>query len=181
MEEQTQKHRLTSINEIRGKLKQEIFTCDKSLKKYQKIYNVVNGICISAGSMSGSASIVTLTTLANPLITAPSAAASAILGAVAFSTGLWNRIILNKVRKYEDYLSTAQSKLNSIEQILSQSLDDTKISADEHLTCLAEFENYNKLKQEIRRKFRFTSIKNKSSKNGASEHLQPHSKTISQR
>ena len=156
MEDVTQKHRLSSINEIKDKMKLEVINCTKTL-----VYNVINAISVTAGSLAGGFSIVTLSSVANPLITIPSASASAILGSVSFVTGLWNRIIQKKVRKYEEYLATAQSKLNSIEKALSQSLDDSKIAADKHLTCLTEFANYNTLKQDIRRKFRNLSVKSK--------------------
>ena len=164
MEDITQRHRLASINEIKNHLKLEIDKSSKTLKKYQKIYNVVNAISVTTGSLAGGSSIVTLSSVANPLITIPSASASSILGGVSFVTGLWNRILLNKVRKHEEILSTAESKLNSIEKTLSQSLDDAKITADEHLACLAEFSNYNHLKLQIRKKFNTVSRKSKSLK-----------------
>ena len=94
------------------------------------MYNVVNAISATTGSLAGGSSIVTLSSIANPLITIPSALASVILGGVSFVTGLWNRILLNKVRKHEEILSTAELKLNSIEKTLPQSLDDAKATAD---------------------------------------------------
>ena len=162
MEDLSQKYRLASISEIQSNLKKEIETHTKTLSKYQKTYNIVNGISVTAGSLAGGSSIVTLSSIANPLITIPSASVSAILGSIAFVTGVWNRILLNKVKKYEEYLSTAQAKLNSIQKKLSRSLDDNKITAEELVTCIEEYEGYQKLEQEIRKKFKVTSNKSAS-------------------
>ena len=109
---------------------------------------------MTSGSLSGGSAIATLTSISNPLITIPSASVSAILGSVSFVTGVWNKIILNKIRKSEEILATVKSKINSIEKILTEAIDDMKISAEEHILCLNELDSYQKLKQDIRLKFK---------------------------
>ena len=161
MEDLSQKHRLASITDIQNSHKKEVETQTKVLLKYQTTYNIANCISVTAGSLEGGNSIVTLSSKANPLITIPSASVSAILGSVAFVIGVWNRILLNKVtcKKYGEYLSTAQAKLNSIQKTLSRSLDDSKITAEERLTCITQYESYQKLQQEVRKKFKTSQTK----------------------
>ena len=144
-----------SINKIKSNLQEEITTCTKTLHKYQKAYNVINTISLTAGSLAGASGIITSATIPNPIIALPTASVSAILGSITLVTGLWNRILLRKIEKYECYISTAQSKLNSIEKKLSQSLNDEKLTAEEHLLCITEWDNYLKLKQDIRTKHKF--------------------------
>ena len=102
--------------------------------------------------MAGGSSIVTLSSIANPLITTAFSSGSAIISGVSFVSGLWNRIVLNKVRRHEEILATVESKLNSLEKTLSQPRDDARITVDEQLVCLSEFSKYNYLKQQIRKK-----------------------------
>ena len=119
MEELSQQHRLISITSIKKSLtKKKLEHVQKTLSRYQKIYNTVNGILVTAGSLAGGSSKVTSSSVANSLITIPVTSVSTILGSIAFVTGVWNGIFKNKVEKYEEYLSTAQAKLNSIPKIL---------------------------------------------------------------
>ena len=172
MEELSQQIRMDSINDIKSQLKKEIDKYTQTLSRYRKAYNIFNTISITSGSLAGASSIVTTATLPNPLISLPTAAISAVLGSITLVTGLWNRILLKKLTKYEQIISTAQAKLNSIRDKLSQSLDDNNISAEEYNLCLSEYNNYTKLKQDIKRKFMIKNLKLKSkSNNNETEHL----------
>ena len=164
MEELSQKHRFTSIQEIKDKLNKEITTCTSTLKKYQKAYNVINTISITSGTLAGGSAIITTSSISNPIISLPTACISAILGSITLVTGVWNKILLKKIEKYEQYLSIGQSKLNSIEIKLSQSTDDNTISAEEFLTCMNIYESYNKMKQDIRIKYKLKNLNMKKTK-----------------
>ena len=61
-------------------------------------------------------------------------------------------------------LVTARSKLNSIEKVVTEAIDDMKITADEHILCLTEYKSYLKLKREIRIKFNIAKPKSNSIK-----------------
>ena len=125
---------------------------------------MLHGISVSSGSLAGASSIATLATATNLIVIIPTASVSAILGAISFVTGLGNKLLLNKIRKSEEMLATARSKLNSIEKVVTEAIDDMKITADEHILCLTEYESYLKLKREIRIKFNIAKPKSNSIK-----------------
>ena len=139
MEESSQKHRSTSICDIQNNLK-------KNLKHEQRLSQSIRRHLIA-----GASSTVTSSSIANPLYNS--------IVCLAFVTGVWNRILLNKVRRYEEHLSTAQAKLNSNQKQLSGSLYDDKVAAEEHLICITEIENYQQLEQNIRKRLTTIHIK----------------------
>ena len=69
-----------------------------------------------------------------------------------------------KRKKHDQILMLAKSKFNSIESLISQVLNDMKISHEEFITILKEKDRYEKMKENIRDKneiIKLSSIKSK--------------------
>ena len=65
---------------------------------------------------------------------------------------------IKKKKKHNKILMLAKSKLNSIESLISQALNDMEISHKEFITILNEKDKYEKMKKDIEDK---NDIKNK--------------------
>ena len=63
---------------------------------------------------------------------------------------LIRRKLTTKTQKHCNVQTIAESKLNSIKDIVSKSLQDGEISGDEFKMVLNEMEKYSELKQEIK-------------------------------
>ena len=59
-------------------------------------------------------------------------------------------IIRNKKDKHDKILMLAIDKLNSIETLVSQALNDMEISHEEFITVLKEKEKYDKMKENVK-------------------------------
>ena len=59
-------------------------------------------------------------------------------------------ITRNKKKKHDKILMLAKSKLNSIENLVSQALIDMEISHEESITILTEKDKYEKMKDNLR-------------------------------
>ena len=69
-----------------------------------------------------------------------------------------------KRKKHDQILMLAKSKFNSIESLISQVLNDMKISHEEFITIFKEKDRYEKMKENIRDKneiIKLSSIKSK--------------------
>ena len=66
----------------------------------------------------------------------------------------------SKVSKHEQTAAIAKSKLNTINDLVSKALKDNVISDQEFSIILAELEKFQKLKLEVRQKFRRDTEKN---------------------
>ena len=69
-----------------------------------------------------------------------------------------------KRKKHDQILMLAKSKFNSIESLISQVLNDMKISHEEFITILKEKDRYEKMKENVRDKneiIKLSSIKSK--------------------
>ena len=56
----------------------------------------------------------------------------------------------NKKKKHDKILMLAKSKLNSIETLISQALNDMEVSHKEFVTILKEKDKYEKMKENVR-------------------------------
>ena len=76
-------------------------------------------------------------------------------------------ITRKKKKKHDEVLMLANSKLNSIETLISQALIDMDISHEEFITILKEKDKYEKMKENLRSEnegykiMRLSSIKSK--------------------
>ena len=164
------KFRLEKIGKIENYFHEKISqrkSCSKKLSKYVSAFDYIDKILIALSATTGEVSICLFTSI----VGAPVGIASASF-TIFFSltTGIVKKLLStigNKKKKHYKMFMLAESKLNSIETLISQALIDMEISHEEFVTILKEKDKYEKMKgnlkienekQEI---LRLSSIKSK--------------------
>ena len=71
----------------------------------------------------------------------------------SLTTGIVKKLLnitRNKKKKHDKILMLAKSKLNNIENLVSQALIDMEISHEEYIAVLKEKDKYEKMKENLR-------------------------------
>ena len=167
--EQT-KIRLDKITKIENYFHQEINQrklCSKKLSKYIAAFDYIDKILIVLSATTGGVSIISFTSI----IGAPVGIASASFTLIfSLTTGIVKKLLnitRNKKKKHDKILMLAKSKLNIIENLISQALIDMEISHEEFIAIFKEKDKYEKMKESLRREneqqeiIRLSSVKSK--------------------
>ena len=122
----------------------------KNLSKYISFFDYFDKSLIVLSVTSGSVSIASFATVIGAPIGITSASRS-----LAFSscTGLVKKLLKatrNKKKKHNNIVMLARSKLNSIENKISEVLISNQISHEDFITIINEDRNYRELKESIR-------------------------------
>ena len=148
LQEQT-KFRLNEITGIENYFYQEINqqkTYSKKLSRYVTIFDYIDKILIILSATTGGISIISFTTT----IGAPVGIASANFTLIfSLTTGIVKKLLnitRNKKKKHDKILMLAKSKLDSIESLISQALNDMDISHEEFITILKGKDRYERMK-----------------------------------
>ena len=151
LSEQTE-FRLNEIRGIENFLYQEINqqkTYSKKLSRYVTIFDYIDKILIILSATTGGISIISFTTA----IGAPVGIASASFTLIfSLTTGIIKKLLnitRNKKKKHNKILMLAKSKLNSIESLISQALNDMEISHKEFITILSEKDKCQRMKYNL--------------------------------
>ena len=152
--EQT-KIRLNKITEIENYFHQEINqrkSCSKKLNKYVTTFDYIDKILIVLSATSSGVSIISFTSI----VGAPVGIASASLTLFfSLTTGIVKKLLhitKSKKKKHDKILMLAKSKLNNIENLVSQALTDMEIIHEEYIAVLKEKDKYEKMKENLRSK-----------------------------
>jgi hypothetical protein len=141
--ENGQNYRLQKISEIEKTLQREIEIRKSLYKKYKGGINLTDGI----DSILISTSVILATVgIAIPVLL-PIQIAAAMCGSVGVCIKLIRRRLTTKANKHYKIKTIADSKLNSIKDLISKSLTDGQISESEFKLILDELEKYNILKE----------------------------------
>ena len=121
----------------------------KKLNRYVNIFFYIYKILIILRATTGGISIISYTTA----IGAPVVIASASFTLIFYITTeiikkLLN-ITVNKKKKHDKILLLAESKFNSIENLISQAFGDLDISHEEFIMILKEKDRYEKIKYNL--------------------------------
>ena len=149
--EQT-KFRLSEIIRIENYSYQEINerkSYIRKLNKYITIFEYIDKILIILSATSGGVSIVSLISIAGVLVGITSASFTLIFSIAKGITKILLKITRNKKKKYDKILMLAESKLNSIEELISKALSDMEISHEEFIITLDEKYNYENMKYKL--------------------------------
>ena len=170
--EQT-KIKLIKITEIENYFYQEINqkqSCSKKFSKYVAFLYYIDKVLIVLSATTGGVSIISFTSV----VGAPDGITSAIFALIfALTIGIIKKLLgttRNKKRKHNKTFMLAKIKLNSIETLISQALNDIEISQEEFVTILKEKDKYEKMKKNLRSEnrkeeiMRLSSIKSKTEK-----------------
>ena len=152
LSEQT-KFRLSQIIGIQNYFYQEINqrkSCSKKLNKYGTTFDYIDKILIVLSATSSGVSIISFTSI----IGAPVGIASASVTLIfSLTTGIIKKLLNitgNKKKKHDKILMLAESKLNSIETLISQALIDLDISHEEFIRILKEKDKCERMKENLR-------------------------------
>ena len=142
----------------------------KEIKHYEEVrkkYNRARGICTKISVSGGFISVIlsasglgTSLTGFGAIVGVPLGVVGGVFGGLSIGFGFASKSLSGKVSKHEQTVAIAKSKLNTINDLVSKALKDNVISDQEFSIILAELEKFQKLKQEVRQKFRKDSEKN---------------------
>ncbi len=147
--------RLSEISKMKSKLQDEISERTITCKKYKRAENILDDIDIGANSVALTLSVTsgimasTLVLLPLALPMAVTAGSLACVGIVCKSV---NRKLHAKSKKHASIVQIAESKLNSIIDIINKAINDDNITDSEFRLVVNEMEKYFQLKKAIQTK-----------------------------
>ena len=122
------------------------------LNRYLAVFDYFDQALIVLRATSGGVSYILFTSI----VGAPVGMASASLTLFfSLTTGIVKKLLhitKSKKKKHDKILMLAKSKLNNIENLVSQALIDMEISHEEHIAVLKEKDKYEKMKENLRSK-----------------------------
>ena len=168
LSEQT-KFRLDEISKIENYFIEEINqrkSCSQKLNKYVTTFDYIDKILIVLSATSSGVSIISFTSI----IGAPVGIASASFTLFfSLTTGILKKLLnitRKKKKKHDKIIMLVKSKLNSIDTLISQALNDMDISHKKFITILKEKYRYEMMKENLKNKngesyeiIRFNSVK----------------------
>ena len=120
------------------------------LSKYLAVFDYFDQALIVLRATSGGVSYISFTSI----VGAPVGMASASLTLFfSLTTGIVKKLLhitKTKKKKHDKILMLAKSKLNNIENLVSQALIDMEISHEEYIAVLKEKDKYEKMKENLR-------------------------------
>ena len=144
--EDGQNYRLQKISEIERTLINERDMRKSLYKKYKRSINITDGV--DTGLIS--ASVILASVGITVPIMLPLEIAAVVCGGLGMCVKLIRRKLMTKTQKHCNVQTIAESKLNSIKDIVSKGIKDGEISEGEFKMVLNEMEKYSELKQEIK-------------------------------
>ena len=176
--EDGQNYRLQKISEIERTLINERDMRKSLYKKYKRGINITDGV--DTGLIS--ASVILASVGITVPIMLPLEIAAVVCGGLGMCVKLIRRKLMTKTQKHCNVQTIAESKLNSIKDIVSKALQDGEISEGEFKMVLNEMEKYSELKQEIKttKNIEITDEEkkiNRTRANGSNEHYTKKFKT----
>ena len=150
-------YRLAAIRDLENRLEHERDERAKLYKKYRKAINVIDGIdtalVVSSLGMGVAGVGLLATIIAAPVVVGLEEAA-AVCGVAGIAGKFISRRLLVKAKKHDEIRVLAISKLNSVADIISNSLRNGHISPEEYKAVLDEEGKYRQLKADIQKKTR---------------------------
>ena len=152
-----QSYRLQKINEIQRVLEDEREKRHNLSKKYHKAVKVVGNIdsalvTISMGlSVAGVGILSTVIAVPAVIVMETTALGAGFLGIIGSQ---FNKMLMRKAEKHEKIKVIAETKLDTINGLISKALTDNKISDEEYTLILSEAIKYRKMKEDVRSKTR---------------------------
>jgi hypothetical protein len=147
--------RLQEILRSRNHIEYEKEKRQQLYKKYRRWINIVDAIdtfllLVSLGLGVGGLGLLTTIVAAKVVIGLEIGAISC--GIISVGLKIVDRRLIDKATKHDEIRILAESKLNSITDLVSKAITDGIISDEEFSVILGEVEKYNKIKEEIRKK-----------------------------
>ena len=142
--------RLTEISKIEKEIAGEVEHYRLVLKKYKNVRKVIHYSVVCLGAATGalsSGAVATSITGIGVLVGAPVAEIASLSGAASTGLSVINKKLERKVNKHTKIRALALAKL------VSQALDDNKVSDNEFKLIAREMQKYRQLKESLRSNF----------------------------
>jgi hypothetical protein len=149
--------RKEQIEEIKNVIRNEIIHRTVVKNKYRKAKNVitiVHKVCSGLTMASGISSIITTSTFIIPAAIVCDGVLLLSTFMIIVTNSLNDSWLLKKILKHMEIEMLAQTTLDKIDCIISESLDDNTISNDEFQKIKSIYEAYHKTKYDIRIKYK---------------------------
>ena len=150
--------RLNKISEIRDFLENEVDQRDKLRRKYKTVWNVCYNTAQVSGVValgSGGGAVGTMATGIGAVISIPLGGVA--IGGISILSGVCvalGKAMMKKVEKHESVKRTAESSLNTVNDLVSRALEDGIVSNEDFHHILREMENYRGHKAGIKHRTR---------------------------
>ena len=149
--------RLQKSSEVLQNLEKEVKHYEDMRKKYNRARGILTKISVCSGlilAILSASGLGTSLTGFGTIVGIPLSVVGGIFGGISVGFGAASKRLSNKVSKHEQTAAIAKSKLNTINDLVSKALKDNVISDQEFSIILSEFEKFQKMKLEVRQKFR---------------------------
>ena len=147
--------RMQKANEVSAALNAEVFHYRGLVKKYKRAKKAANWIAAGCGMFSTLLSTASLAS-ALSIVGLPAAVPLSGVGGAfaAASSGLIiaSKKLDSKIKKHQEIVTLAIAKRDTVDRLLSKALVDNQISDGEFQLLMAEFLQYNLLKDAVRAK-----------------------------
>ena len=147
--------RMQKANEIVATLNAEVVHYRVVAKKYKRAKKIVNWAATGSAILSAGLSTASLGSAVSVVGLPASIPLGGVGGALALaSSGLIfaSKKLDSKIKKHHEITTLAIAKRDSINRLLSKALSDNQISDSEFQLIIAEFSQYNVLKEAVRSK-----------------------------
>ena len=156
-EDQGVQFRLSKISEIRDSLEKEVDQRDQLRRKYKTVWNVFYNTAQVAGLVavgSGTGAVGTLATGVGAFVSIPLGGIAIFGGVLSGACVALGKATMKKVEKHESVKRTAESSLNTVNDLVSRALEDGVVSNEDFHHILREMENYRGHKAGIKHRTR---------------------------
>ena len=121
----------------------------RKLNKYITIFEYIDKILIILSATSGGVSIISFISIAGVPVGIAIANFTLIFSIAKGIIKVLVKITRNKKKKHDNILMLAESKLNSIEMLISKALNEMEVSHKEFTIILNEKDRYEKIKYKL--------------------------------
>ena len=153
--QQSQNYRLKKIEEAEKFLRDEVEQRGKLAKRFKRrviASTITDTSLITAITILEVASVATLTTGVGAPISIVLASAGLLLGLGSGVIHKTQKVFESKSKKHDKIKTLAESKLDSISNLVSKAIENAHISHEEYQFILKEVDNYRVMKEQIRTK-----------------------------
>ena len=150
-----QDFRMQKANEVEAALNAEVAHYRVVVKKYKRAKKIANWSATGCGFVSAGLSTASLGTAVSVVGLPVSIPLGSVGGAFALaSSGLIvaSKKLDSKIKKHREIVVLATAKRDTVRRIYSKALSDNQISDGEFQSIMAEFSQYNALKESVRSK-----------------------------
>ena len=150
-----QDFRLEQINQILERLTLDDIHYTNVRGKYSRVRSIIQKVAIISGALSAtltSSGIGVALTGSGAIIGLPISVVGSIIALLSIGLGVGVKSLSRKITKHDRTIQLIESKRSTISNLLSKALSDDKIDDLEFTLITHEFESYNNLRMEIRRK-----------------------------